>query len=123
MPATAHLSTALDRLLSDLPEELRALDEQGLRRRLVTIEGIDGVRVRVEGREVISWCSNDYLGLSAHPRLSRAAADAAMTDGVGARSARLLAGTPHWHARLEEALAGWFGAGASIVFSSGHLAN
>ena len=123
MPATAHLSTALDRLLSDLPEELRALDEQGLRRRLVTIEGIDGVRVRVEGRDVVSWCSNDYLGLSMHPRLAEAAAKAAATDGVGARGSRLLAGTTRWHSRLEEALADWFHAEGALVFSSGYLAN
>lgn len=123
MTTTSVLPTARDRLLTDLAEDLRVLDAQHLRRRLVTIEGIDGVRVRVEGREVISWCSNDYLGLSAHPRVARAAANAALTDGVGARASRLLSGTTHWHTRLEEALADWFHADAAIVFSSGYLAN
>jgi 8-amino-7-oxononanoate synthase len=87
------------------------------------VEAVDGVRVRVEGREVVSWCSNDYLGLSTHPRLASAAAAAAARDGVGARASRLLAGTTRWHTRLEAALAAWFHAEAAVVFSSGYLAN
>jgi 8-amino-7-oxononanoate synthase len=71
----------------------------------------------------VSWCSNDYLGLSTHPALAEAASRAAATWGIGARASRLLAGTTSWHARLEEALAAWFGAEKAIVYPSGYLAN
>ena len=69
------------------------------------------------------WCSNDYLGLSRHPTLLSAAAQAAAQWGVGARASRLLAGTTRWHTALEESLAAWFGAEAAIVYPSGYLAN
>jgi 8-amino-7-oxononanoate synthase len=115
--------SARDRLLTDLSEQLGDLDARGLLRRLSVVEAVDGPRVRIGGREAISWCSNDYLGLSAHPRLVRAATQAAADWGIGARASRLLAGTTAWHARLEEALASWFGAEAAIVYPSGYLAN
>ncbi len=107
----------------DLAEELASLERQGLRRRLTSIEAINGAMVRIEGQEVVCWCSNDYLGLSTHPALAQAAAEAALTWGVGARASRLLAGTTSLHDRLEAALASWFGTEASIVYSSGYLAN
>jgi 8-amino-7-oxononanoate synthase len=121
--ATRLSPSAYDRLLSELAEELQALQQAGLLRRLTTVEAVDGIRLRLQGREVVNWCSNDYLGLSTHPRLISAAADAAAADGVGARASRLLAGTTRWHTHLEEALAAWFHAEAAVVFSSGYLAN
>jgi len=116
-------SSTLDSLLRQLSDELRALDAQGLRRTLVSLEAIDGACVRVGGRRFISWCSNDYLGLSTHPALREAAARAATEWGIGARASRLLTGTTPWHARLELALAAWFGAQAALVYPSGYLAN
>lgn len=115
--------TARERLLKELAGELDGLDRRGLLRRLTTLEAVDGPRVRLNGREVIQWCSNDYLGLSGHPRLVAAAAHAVTAWGVGARASRLLAGTTLWHTRLEEALATWFGTEAAIVFPSGYMAN
>ena len=79
--------------------------------------------MQIAGRQLVCWCSNDYLGLSTHPALASAAATSARTWGVGARASRLLAGTTSWHQRLEEALAAWFGAEAAIVYASGYLAN
>jgi 8-amino-7-oxononanoate synthase len=111
------------RLLEELAEELDALRDEGLFRVLTVLDAVDGPRVRIGGRELVSWCSNDYLGLAAHPALAEAAARAAAAWGVGARASRLLAGTSRWHARLEDALAAWFGADAAVVFSSGYLAN
>jgi len=84
---------------------------------------VRGATVRVDGRTVVNWCSNDYLGLSAHPALADAAAGAAASWGVGARASRLLAGSTALHDRLEQALAAWFGAARGIVYSSGYLAN
>ena len=117
------LPSARERLLQELSEELDALEAAGLRRRLTTIESVDGSRLRLGGRSVVCWCSNDYLGLSTHPALREAASRSAAEWGVGAQASRLLAGTSRWHARLEEALAAWFGAGAAIVFPSGYHAN
>ncbi|MBI4342897.1 MAG: 8-amino-7-oxononanoate synthase [Candidatus Omnitrophica bacterium] len=123
MPAIVGLSTATQRLLSELTEELVALEAGGLRRQLRTLEAVDGPRVRLEGRELVNWCSNDSLGLSRHPRLAEAAASAAAEWGLGARASRLLSGTTRWHRELEEALARWFGVEAALVYPSGYLAN
>lgn len=123
MPPSQALFSARDRLLAECSEELSDLKEAGLLRRLTTLEAVDGPRVRLNGREVIQWCSNDYLGLSGHPRLVAAAAHAGAAWGVGARASRLLAGTTLWHTRLEEALAAWFGTEAAIVYPSGYMAN
>ena len=120
---TSVYPTARQRLLGDLAGELKALEAQGLRRRLASITSVDGPTVRVDGREVVNWCSNDYLGLSAHPALVDAASRAAGEWGVGSRASRLLAGTTSWHTRLEEALAAWFGVEAAVVYPSGYLAN
>jgi 8-amino-7-oxononanoate synthase len=76
----------------------------------------------VGGRELVSWSSNDYLGLAGHPALAEAAGDAAGAWGIGGRASRLLAGTSRWHLRLEAALASWFQTEAALVFSSGYLA-
>jgi len=92
-------------------------------RSLTTLEAVEGAVVTVAGRRLVCWCSNDYLGLSQHPALVQAAAQAAAAFGVGARASRLLAGTTTCHRRLEESLAAWFGAEAALVFSSGYLAN
>ena len=121
-PPSLH-SFAQQRLLEELTEALGALDRQHLRRRLRTVEQVDGVVMRVDGREVVNWCSNDYLGLSMHPEVIDAAVRAAGAWGVGARASRLLAGTTQWHRTLEEALAAWFGVEAALVFPSGYLAN
>ncbi len=116
-------ASAMTRLLGELAEELSSAQRNGLRRRLVTVDALHGPIAQIQGREVVCWCSNDYLGLSAHPRLIDAAAKAARNWGIGARASRLLGGTSLWHARLEEALAAWFGAEAGIVYASGYLAN
>ncbi|MBI4598349.1 MAG: 8-amino-7-oxononanoate synthase [Candidatus Omnitrophica bacterium] len=102
---------------------LRQLDDQGLLRQLVTIEQVQGPLVRLQGRWVVNWCSNDYLGLSRHPALVQAAAEAAAEWGVGAGGSRLLSGTTRWHAELEARLAAWFGAEDAIVYPSGYHAN
>jgi 8-amino-7-oxononanoate synthase len=109
--------------LTELAEGLAALGARDLRRDLTVIDAIDGPRVRIDGRELICWCSNDYLGLSQHPALIAAAHHAATEWGIGARASRLLAGTTRHHQRLEEALAAYFGAEAALVYPSGYLTN
>ena len=113
----------LEQLATVCSEELVERDRQGLLRRPRTIEAVAGARVRVAGREVVNWCSNDYLGLSTHPRLIAAAVRAAQEWGVGARASRLLSGNTRWHERLEAGLAEHFGHEAALVYPSGYLAN
>ncbi len=115
--------TARERLLTELSEELRGLEGDGLRRHLTSIDAIRGPIVTIDGRDVVCWCSNDYLGLSTHPALAEAAAQAARAWGVGARASRLLAGTTRWHTQLEDSLADWFGAERAVVYPSGYQAN
>ena len=73
----------------------------------------------LDGRPVLMLCSNNYLGLSDHPRVREAAADAAMRWGVGAGSSRTVAGTMTIHRRLEERLSEFVGQQAAIVFGAG----
>lgn len=114
---------SLPQLYSELQKDLDGLRDRHLLRALTTVEDIRGAEVRIHGRWLVNWCSNDYLGLSLHPRVIRAAADAAQRWGVGARASRLLAGTTSLHAQLESELAAFFGAESALVFASGYLAN
>src|SRR5436190_13165818 len=107
----------------DIQERLAELESSGLRRRLRLIEGPQGPRVLLDGREVLLLCSNNYLGLAGHPRLREAAADAALSLGTSAGASRLISGTMSIHAELEARLAEFKGTGAALLFGSGYLAN
>jgi 8-amino-7-oxononanoate synthase len=109
--------------LIDLRERLAELESSGLRRRLRLIEGPQGPRVLLDGREVLLLCSNNYLGLAGHPRLREAAADAALTLGTSAGASRLISGSMSIHADLEARLAEFKGTEAALLFGSGYLAN
>jgi 7-keto-8-aminopelargonate synthetase-like enzyme len=85
-------------------QELQKLKEQNLYRRLRVLENCEGTRATFEGWEILLFCGNDYLGMSRHPRVIAAAHKAIDRYGVGARSARLIAGTTDAHARLEKKL-------------------
>ncbi|GIU87332.1 MAG: 8-amino-7-oxononanoate synthase [Acidimicrobiia bacterium] len=76
-----------------------------------------------DGREVVSFASNDYLGLSAHPAVVAAAHEALDRWGAGSGSARLIVGSRPVHGALEDALARWKGAGAAALFPTGFAAN
>jgi 8-amino-7-oxononanoate synthase len=109
--------------LIDLAERLAELESSGLRRRLRLIEGPQGAEVVLDGRPVLLLCSNNYLGLADHPRLRRAAADAALSLGTGAGASRLISGSMSIHAELESRLAEFKGTEAALLFGSGYLAN
>ena len=110
-------------LIAALDEELAHLQDRELLRTLTTLEAVHGVTATIQGRRVVLWCTNDYLGLSQHPRLVRASADAARRWGVGARASRLLAGSTALHHQLEDRLASFFHAPSAVTFPSGYLAN
>ncbi|NIH83194.1 8-amino-7-oxononanoate synthase [Amycolatopsis granulosa] len=81
------------------------------------------LRPRAAGDDLVDLANNDYLGLSGHPGVRRAAADAALRWGAGAGASRLVTGTTTLHAELERELAGFTGRDAALVFSTGYHAN
>jgi 8-amino-7-oxononanoate synthase len=109
--------------LIDLAQRLEELESEGLRRRLRLIDGPQGPEVMLDGRPVLLLCSNNYLGLADHPRLRRAAADAALALGTSSGASRLISGSMSIHADLEATLAEFEGTEAALLFGSGYLAN
>jgi 8-amino-7-oxononanoate synthase len=109
--------------LGEIEARLEEIRARGLLRRMRMISGPQGPRVLLDGRPVLLLCSNNYLGLADHPRVREAAAEAAMRYGAGAGASRLVSGTMTVHRRLEEALAGFKGYEACLLFGSGYLAN
>ncbi len=108
------------RLLSQRLAEKRA---QGLERWLLALESAGGVRVRLDGREILVMASNDYLGLTRHPRLAEAALEAVLTTGAGSGASRLVTGNLTLHAELEREIARFKHAEAALFFCTGYMAN
>jgi 8-amino-7-oxononanoate synthase len=104
---------------------LADLDERGLRRRRRSVRRLahDTAEIELDGRACIDFCSNDYLGLSAHPRVTLALIEAAREHGVGARASHLITGHQPGHDALEEALAAYTGRERALLFSTGYMAN
>jgi len=105
-----------------LREELAGIDSAGLRRRLRQLDSAQGVRINLEGRELLNFSSNDYLGLANDPILKRAASKAIEEFGAGSGSARLICGSQSPHHQLETALSEFKGTESAICFSSGYAA-
>jgi glycine C-acetyltransferase len=109
--------------LGYLAGELEALREQGLFRRLRILSDEQKATTIVDGREVVNLSSNNYLGLTTHPKLRERALDAIRRYGVGAGSVRPIAGTLDIHMELERRLAEFKKTEAVVVFQSGFAAN
>jgi 8-amino-7-oxononanoate synthase len=109
----------LERLAVQTAERAQAQ----LHRRLRTITHVEGPWLESNGRRLLAFCSNDYLGLAQHPQLIAALKRAADVDGVGSGSAHLICGHRREHAALEEALAEWTGRERALLFSTGYMAN
>ncbi|MBW4640740.1 MAG: 8-amino-7-oxononanoate synthase [Gloeocapsa sp. UFS-A4-WI-NPMV-4B04] len=92
-------------------------------RSVKTIQGISGATIQLEGREVINFASNDYLGLAGDDRLIQAAVAATQEFGTGSTGSRLLSGHRELHSELERAIASLKQTEDALVFSSGYLAN
>ena len=107
----------------DLDSEILTLREKGLYRRMPQASGIPGRMINIDGRSVLNFSSNNYLGLAAHPRIVEAFSKAVRTYGVGSTGSRLIAGNTHSHRQLEEFIANWKETEASLVFGSGYQAN
>lgn len=102
--------------------ELQQLRDQGLERTLREVPETGG-KLSIDGRQVLNFSSNDYLGLARHPDVLAAAESALRRWGAGSGSSRLVAGSLPCHAELERRLAGEKGYPAALVFGSGFLAN
>jgi glycine C-acetyltransferase len=109
--------------LSFLTAELDSLKQQGLFRHLRILEGEQKPAATIDHRHVVNLSSNNYLGLTTHPRLRDAARDALDRLGVGSGSVRTIAGTMTIHMELERRLAAFKNTEAVVVFQSGFAAN
>ncbi len=113
----------LSKPLSFVKDELETLKKDGLYNSIRTLEGPQGPWVAINGEPMLNFCSNNYLGLAADPRLKEAAQAAIHQYGVGPGAVRSIAGTMTLHQKLEEALAKFKKAPAVISFQSGFAAN
>ena len=110
-------------LLDELRSELASLEHEGLRRRCRTLDAPCGPLARVDGRALISFCSNDYLGLANDPALIEAASAGAQRWGVGSGASHLVSGHFAPHEALQQKLAAFTGFSRALLFSTGYMAN
>jgi glycine C-acetyltransferase len=106
-----------------LKQEIDGLKEQGLYNRIRTIGSAQGAWLTVDGKHVLNFCSNNYLGLANHPKIVEAARETTNKYGVGPAAVRSIAGTMDLHVQLEQRLAKFKGAEDVITFQSGFTAN
>ena len=111
------------RLHAELSAQLAQLESEGLRRRRRTLEVPCGPLARVDGRDLISFCSNDYLGLASDPALIEAACAGARQWGVGSGASHLVSGHQAPHEALEQRLATFTGFPKALLLSTGFMAN
>lgn len=117
------MTTTTSNPLSYLHDQLAELDAKGLHFRLRVLQGEQKPIAHFDGKDVINLSSNNYLGLTTHRALRRAAIEAIRTHGVGAGAVRTIAGTMDLHMALEEQIAKFKGTEACVVFQSGFTAN
>jgi glycine C-acetyltransferase len=107
-----------------LQQELKAIKEAGLYKRERIITTPQGAEIKTsDGKKVINFCANNYLGLSSHPRVIKAAKDAIDTHGFGMSSVRFICGTQDIHKELEERISAFFGAEDTILYAAAFDAN
>lgn len=109
--------------MKDLRQALQQRQQQGLYRRRRVLEGPQGREILLDGKRLLNFCSNDYLGLANHPDVVAAFTHAATIYGVGSGSAHLVNGHSAAHHALEEALAAFTGYPRALLFSTGYMAN
>jgi 8-amino-7-oxononanoate synthase len=114
-------------LIAQLNQQLQALDERSLTRTRRTVETPCGPRMTVEGRAMLAFASNDYLGLAAHPRVIVALREGATLYGAGSGASHLISGHSKAHAQLEEKLAEFMRphleSARALYFCTGYMAN
>ncbi len=104
-------------------EEIEELTRRGLFRIMPKMEGIPARTGTVNGKPVLNFSSNNYLGLAGHPEVIQATVESVQRYGAGSTASRLIAGNSEAHRKLEEFIAQWKGTEAALVFGSGYQAN
>jgi 8-amino-7-oxononanoate synthase len=110
-------------IVDGLEAELAELDRQHARRRRRVIDAPCGPRASVDGRSLLAFCSNDYLGLANHPELIEALCEGARRWGAGSGASHLVSGHLRPHEELESRLAEFVGVERALCFSAGYMAN
>src|SRR3989338_3204143 len=108
---------------SFLSQTLSDLEDKGLKRALRTVEGPQGREIIIDGKPVLNFCSNNYLGLADDPRLKEAAIECMQREGFGSGASRLVCGNMSAHAELEKRIMEFKGTEAALLFNSGYTAN
>ncbi len=106
-----------------IDDELQKLRDSGLYNHIRTLGSAQGAWLNVDGKRVLNFCSNNYLGLANHPRLKQAVVDAMQTYGVGPGAVRTIAGTMDLHVQFDRRMAQFKGVEAAISLQSGFTAN
>ena len=109
--------------LQDIPQQLAALDAAALRRTRRTVAPLQGARITVDGKPMLQFCSNDYLGLAQHPALIEAACAGARDFGVGSGGSPMVSGHSQANAALEEDLARFVQLPRALYFYAGFATN
>jgi len=109
--------------MKDLAAELTRLQGEHLYRRRRIIDGPQGVHLNINGQQMLTFCSNDYLGLANHPEVVKAMQDGVARWGVGSGASHLVNGHSSAHHALEEELAAFTGRPRALLFSTGYMAN
>ncbi len=104
-------------------QELDTLEQKGLKRRLLLVEGPQAKMIRIKGKELLNFCSNNYLGLADDTRVGMAVCDAIKQYGMGSGASRLVCGNMVPHVQLEKRLADLKGTQRCLLFSTGYMAN
>lgn len=110
-------------MLQGLHLELAQRAEQGLLRQRRMLQGMQGAHVVINGKRLLSFCSNDYLGLASHPALISAMSEAAQQYGAGSGASHLVTGHQTAHEVLEQRLQQFMAVPAVLLFSTGYMAN
>ncbi|MDR1162476.1 MAG: 8-amino-7-oxononanoate synthase [Candidatus Accumulibacter sp.] len=113
----------MNALIDELRAVLTTLERDGLRRRRRTLDAPCGPLARIDGRDRISFCSNDYLGLANDPALIEALCDGARRFGVGSGASHLVSGHIEPHETLERRLAAFSGFERALLMTTGYMAN
>ncbi|MBF8178088.1 8-amino-7-oxononanoate synthase [Herminiimonas contaminans] len=117
----------MSKLIAGLEQQLAQIDALSLRRRRRITESPCAPRVQVDGRDMLAFCSNDYLGLAAHPRIVNALQEGASLYGAGSGASHLISGHSRAHAELEERLAEFVAPqiadARALYFCTGYMAN
>jgi len=106
-----------------IDQTLLELTQRGLKRKIRTIEGRQNREITIDGRKVLNFCSNNYLGLADDPRLGAAATASIVAEGFGAGASRLVCGNFSSHQKLEDCIAKFKGTERALLFNTGYIAN